>query len=73
MSLMSKARKSRGAAKSLYPAPAEVAAPSKHGRDAEEGRSSVASRGRLRYNSSPFYLKIPGLEGPRPPRFVERN
>jgi len=73
MSLPNLARKSRAVAKALYPAPEKVAPQPRHGRDEKKSGGATTARGRLLYHATPFYLKIPGLEGPRPSRFIERN
>jgi len=67
-----KTAKKRVTAKSLFPASPEAINPGRHGRDADQGPGMARPAGaRLRYRSTPFYLKIAGLEGPRPPRYVQ--
>lgn len=65
--------KSRAAAKALFPSATETVSPEKHGRDAAVRTAADIARGRLRYRSTPFYLKIEGLEGPRPPRYTQKD
>ncbi|WP_443750059.1 hypothetical protein [Asticcacaulis solisilvae] len=73
MSIFNQARKSRAVARTLFPAAPELAAPNSaaHGRDAATPAAAPGVRnGRLRYRSTPFYLKIEGLTGPRQSRYV---
>jgi len=73
MSAPNLARKGRALAKTFYPVSEKVTPQPRHGRDAKADFAGAAASGRLRYHATPFYLKIPGLEGPRPSRFIERN
>ena len=71
MSIFKQSRRSRPVASPLFPAKPEVAAPEIHGCCAMTSPVvSSARNGRLRYRSTPFYLKIEGLAGPRQSLYV---
>lgn len=70
MSIFNSTRRTRAVARALFPSAPEALAPELHGRDGTIAVSKPLGRGRLRYRATPFYLKIQGLEGPRPPRYV---
>lgn len=70
MSIFNQARKNRAVARALFPSMPEITAPEMHGRGAATGQTAGMRSGRLRYRSTPFYLKIEGLTGPRQSRYV---
>lgn len=72
MSAVKHSSRSRAAARALFPAAPEATIAGKHGRDGNAPPVAGLNRGeRLHYRATPFYLKIEGLEGPRPDRYVK--
>jgi hypothetical protein len=70
MSVFNHTTRTRAIARGLFPATPEAAPPERHGRDAPAQVGRKIAGGRLKYRSTPFYLKIHGLEGPRQARYV---
>jgi len=70
MSVFNHTTRTRAIARRLFPANPETAVSDRHGREAPPLKGAAVARGRLKYRSTPFYLKIQGLEGPRLSRYV---
>lgn len=70
MSVFNHSTRTRAVARALFPSGPEIVAPGRHGRDGGTVTGDPVARARLKYRSTPFYLKIQGLEGPRQARYV---